>query len=128
MLSTARALAGSLAERGVPVFAAQHGITDSHQFAIDGTTPAGAKRAVRRLAEARLFSSSIALPGDPPGQARGIRMGTPEVARRGMAGDDMSELADLIAAALLTDEPPETIALRTMTMRRRFDTIGFAVS
>lgn len=128
MRATAGALARSLAGRGVPVFAVQHGITESHQFALDGVTPAGAKRAVRRLAEARLFSSSIALPGDPRGQARGIRMGTPEVARRGMAGDDMSELADLIAAALLTDEPPETIALRTMTMRRRFDTIGFAVS
>jgi glycine hydroxymethyltransferase len=82
---------------------------------------------VRRLAEAGLFSSSIALPGDPPGQARGIRMGTPEVARRGMAAEDMPELAGLIAAALLTDERPESIALRTIAMRQRFDTIGFAV-
>lgn len=127
MLSTAGALSRSLAGRGVPVFAAQHGITDSHQFAIDATTPAGADRAVRRLAEAGLFSSSIALPGDPSGQARGVRMGTPEVARRGMTADDMPELASLIADVLLAAERPETIALRTMAMRGRFDTIGFAL-
>jgi glycine hydroxymethyltransferase len=127
MLSTAGALARSVAGRGVPVFAMQYGLTCSHQFAIDGTTPAGAERAVRRLAGACLFSSSIALPGDSPGQPRGIRMGTPEVARRGMTADDMPELANLIADAFLSAERPETIAPRTMAMRQRFNKIGFAV-
>lgn len=72
-----------------------------------------------RLRRANLLTSAIGLPGN---ESAGLRFGTPEITRIGMTTTDMPELAELIAAGF---RDPDTVADRTSTMRRRFDTVHF---
>jgi glycine hydroxymethyltransferase len=125
MIASARALAEALAGHGVAVYAAAHGFTASHQFAIEAGDPAAADAAVRRLRAAGLLATTIGLPGDRSGRPRGIRMGTPEVVRRGLTAADMPELAGLIAEALRGPVPPEAVAARVTALRSRFRRLRF---
>jgi glycine hydroxymethyltransferase len=113
MVGTAQALAAALAERGVACHAADLGATASHQFAV---APDDADDGVRRLRHANLLATTIRL---PTGAGWGIRMGTPEIVRRGMTAADMPELADLIACAL-SGLPCIGAAQRTRLLRGRF--------
>jgi len=57
------------------------------------------------------------------GEFAGLRLGTPEIVRWGMAPTDMPELADLIVDGLRTD--PELVAPRTTAFRQRFTTLHY---
>lgn len=126
MVATARALAGHLAERGVPVFATGRGHTTSHQFAVRAAGFGGGQAAARRLRRANILSCGIGLPIEPvEGDTNGLRLGTPEIVRWGMTADDMPELAALIARGLRGNEPPEAVAADVTAFRRRFDRLHF---
>jgi glycine hydroxymethyltransferase len=109
MVATATRLADELRGRGVPV----HGTTRSHQFAIEA--PEGGQRTARRLRRSHVLTCGIGLPTAPvDGDVNGLRIGTPEIVRRGMAPDDMPVLADLLARALGgEDVGPEVTAWRS---------------
>jgi glycine hydroxymethyltransferase len=49
MVATAQALAGALADLGIPVFAAGRGFTASHQFAVEAGRFGGGQRAAKLL-------------------------------------------------------------------------------
>jgi glycine hydroxymethyltransferase len=101
MVETARALAAALTERGLPVHAAERGATTSHQFALQAARLGGGQTAARRLGAAGLLACGIGLPlPDVPGDLNGLRLGTPEIVRLGLAPADMPRLAALIARAL----------------------------
>jgi glycine hydroxymethyltransferase len=53
----------------------------------------------------------------------GLRIGTPEVVRWGMAEDDMATIAELVARALSGD--PGDVAADTTALRRRYETVRF---
>jgi glycine hydroxymethyltransferase len=119
MVDTASALATSLALLGLPLHAADRGVTTSHQFALDATGWGGGHPAALRLRDANLLASAIGLPGHE-GMA-GLRLGTPEIVRWGVTVDDMPELASLIGDGLRMD--PARVAPRTTEFRQRFDTL-----
>ncbi|MEZ5097740.1 MAG: DegT/DnrJ/EryC1/StrS family aminotransferase [Nocardioides sp.] len=108
MVAAARALAAELGARGVPVHAAERGGTSSHQLAVLAAGYGGGQRASRRLRAAHLLTCGIGLPLPPvDGDLNGLRLGTPEAVRIGLAAADMPELADLVARGL---DPTATAA------------------
>jgi glycine hydroxymethyltransferase len=116
MVETAQVLAVELDRMGLPVFRTDAGFTQSHQFAVDGSTWGDGHQASLRLRDANILACAIGLPG--ASEWAGIRFGTPEIVRWGMTPADMPELAALIHTALTTD--PATVAPRTTEFRLRF--------
>ena len=117
MVANAQALAAALQARGIPVFTTPQGPTQSHQIALLAAPWGGGQTASKRLYSAGFITCGIGLPVAPvEGDTNGIRLGTPEITRRGMTPADMPALATLIARALRADDPasiaPDTRALR----------------
>ncbi len=126
MAETARALAEHLAARGIPVFAAARGTTQSHQFAVRAAAFGGGQTAAKRLRAANILSCGIGLPETPvEGDLNGLRLGTCEIVRWGMTAADMPELAALIARGLTGNEAPEAVAADVTSFRHRFDRLHF---
>jgi len=128
MVATARALADAIMNAGMAVFAADRGATTSHQFALEAAPWGGGQTAAKRLRRANLLTCGIGLPIVPvPGDLNGLRIGTPEVARFGMATGDMAELASFLARVLVAGEKPEKVAEDVSAFRRRFQDVRFVV-
>lgn len=120
MVDLARALAAELAALGLPVFAAGRGGTRSHQFALEAAAFGGGQAASKQLRKAGFLACGIGLPLAPvPGDLNGLRIGTPELVRRGVTPADAPALAALIAEGLRSNAP-ETVAPRTRALRARF--------
>ncbi|MBP2326230.1 glycine hydroxymethyltransferase [Kibdelosporangium banguiense] len=126
MTATARRLAAELIALDVPVYAADQGVTLSHQFAV--VTPEGGQRAAARLREANLLACGIGLPiEDVEGDTNGLRIGTPELARLGMTTVDMPALASFIARGLDPATDPATVAPEVTTWRKQFSGVHFTI-
>jgi len=124
MAASARALAEALAAAGVPVFRCANGFTASHQFAIEAAAYGGGQAASKHLRRANILACGIGLPvAAVAGDMNGLRIGTPEIVRRGMRAADMGELAALIARALGPD--PEAVAAEVTAFRARFEGLSF---
>ena len=126
MAETAKALAQHLIDRGLPVFAAARGGTQSHQFAVIAKGFGGGQAAAKRLRAANILTCGIGLPIDPvDGDVNGLRFGTNEIVRWGMTAEDMPELAGLILRGLAGNEAPETVAADVTAFRQRFTELSF---
>jgi glycine hydroxymethyltransferase len=126
MGETARTLAQSLAERGVPVFARHRGMTTSHQFAIEAAASGGGQAAAKLLRQANVLACGIGLPIAPvEGDANGLRIGTPEIVRWGMGPEHMPELAGYIADVLTGRRAAQSVAPEVTAFRRRFTRLHF---
>ncbi len=124
MCDTAQALARTLHDKGLPVYAFERGATTSHQFALEAARWGGGQAAARRMARAGLLACGIGLPIAPvPGDVNGLRLGVPEIVRLGMGPGDMAELGALIARAL--GDAPESVAGDVQAFRRRFRGLHF---
>jgi glycine hydroxymethyltransferase len=120
MVAVSQALAAALAARGLPVHAMDRGATTSHQFALEAQGFGGGQAAAKRLRKAGFLACGIGLPGAAvAGDVNGLRIGTPELVRRGVAVADVPALADLIAEGLRANRP-EDVAPRTAALRARF--------
>lgn len=125
MIDTASELACALQERGVPVLAAEHGFTRSHQFAVRARGYGGGQNVSVKLRQANILACGIGLPEAPvEGDMNGLRLGTPEIVRWGMGPEHMPKLAGLIAEALAANDPA-AIASRVSSFRKRFDKLVF---
>jgi glycine hydroxymethyltransferase len=108
MQATARALADALVAEGLPVFARERGSTTSHQLAVEAAGWGGGQAAAKQMRPANLLACGIGLPPPAPtvagdGGVNGLRLGVPEIVRRGMGPREMAELATLIARSLRGD-------------------------
>lgn len=105
MVDTAQALARELAALGLPVHAIGRGGTASHQLALQAAALGGGQAAAKRLGAAGLLACGIGLPIDEvPGDLNGLRFGTPEIVRLGLAPGDMPRLAALVARGLIGED------------------------
>jgi glycine hydroxymethyltransferase len=128
MVDLARALAQELVNLGLPVFAGDRGATTSHQFAIEAAGFGGGQAASKTLRKAGFLACGIGLPvPEVPGDMNGLRIGTPELVRRGVTPADAPALAALIAEALRSNAP-ETVAPRTRALRARFQGLHFVTA
>ena len=111
MVETAQALAEALLANGVPVFRTTAGPTMSHQLAVIAAPYGGGQRAAALLGQAGLLCCGIGLPIEPvDGDTNGLRLGTPEIVRLGLAAGDMARLAAMIARVL--HDPASAAAVR----------------
>ncbi len=125
MVDLARALASALVDLGLPVFAADRGATQSHQFAIEAAAFGGGQTASKTLRMAGLLACGIGLPvAAVPTDLNGLRIGTPELVRRGMTPADAPGLAALIAEGLRSNDPA-SVAPRTTALRAQFQGMHF---
>jgi glycine hydroxymethyltransferase len=114
-----------LDQRGIPVFRTRNGFTRSHQFALRARSYGGGQTVSAKLREANILSSGIGLPeAQLEGDMNGLRLGTPEIVRWGMAAEHMPELAQLIAEALAANDPT-SLAPRVSEFRQRFNRLSF---
>lgn len=126
MVATASRLADELEQLGLPLFAGAHGTTRSHQFAVRAQQWGGGQAAAKHLRRANLLACGIGLPDTPvPGDVNGLRMGSPELVRLGMAPEDMPELAALIARGLDPSGTPEAVAPEVASWRKQFSGVHF---
>ena len=125
MIDLARALAHELQDLGLPVFAADRGATTSHQFAVEAAPFGGGQAASKTLRKAGFLACGIGLPlPEVAGDMNGLRVGTPELVRRGVTPADAPALAALIAEGLRSNAP-ETVAPRTRALRARFQGLHY---
>lgn len=126
MAETARALAEALDAEGLEVHSTSRGFTQSHQLALKAASLGGGQTAAKRLRLANILACGIGLPADPvEGDLNGLRIGTPEIVRRGMGPGHMPALARLIARALRGNEGPEAVAEETIRFRQDFQGLHF---
>ncbi len=120
MVALAQALARELADLGLPVFAAERGMTQSHQFAIEAAGFGGGQAASKTLRKAGFLACGIGLPiAEVAGDMNGLRIGTPELVRRSVTPEHAPQLAALIAEGLRSNAP-ETVAPRVKALRAQF--------
>ncbi|MCP5367702.1 MAG: aminotransferase class I/II-fold pyridoxal phosphate-dependent enzyme [Hyphomicrobiales bacterium] len=120
MVEVAQAMAQALAGHGLPVFAADRGMTRSHQFALQAAAFGGGQAASYHLRRAGFLACGIGLPlAEVAGDLNGLRLGTPELVRRGVDAGAARQIADLVAEALKSPDP-ESVAPRTAALRARF--------
>ncbi|HEU0060524.1 MAG TPA: aminotransferase class I/II-fold pyridoxal phosphate-dependent enzyme [Hyphomicrobiaceae bacterium] len=125
MVETAQALATALVSEGIPVFCPRGTATTSHQFAIEAAQYGGGQAACKRLRTANILACGIGLPiALVAGDLNGLRLGTPEIVRRGMRPGDMPTLAKLIAQALRASNP-EAVAVEVTNFRQSFNGLSF---
>jgi glycine hydroxymethyltransferase len=128
MQATARRLADELVALDVPVFARERGGTSSHQLAVEAAPWGGGQAAAARLRAAGLLTCGIGLPLPPvDGDVNGLRLGTPEVVRRGAEPDDMPVLAAFVAAALAPGADLPAIAGEVAAWRRPLTRVRYTV-
>lgn len=125
MVDVAQALARELAGLGLPVFAVGRGMTESHQFAVEAAGFGGGQAASKTLRKAGFLACGIGLPIAPvEGDLNGLRIGTPELVRRGVTVADAPALSALIAEGLRGNDP-SAVAARVREMRARFTGVHY---
>ena len=125
MIALSQALATELAALGLPVFAAARGMTQSHQFAIEAAGFGGGQAASKTLRKAGFLACGIGLPlPEVAGDLNGLRIGTPELVRRGVTPAHAPALAALIAEGLRSNDPG-SLAPRTKALRAQFQGLHF---
>ncbi|WGV14955.1 serine hydroxymethyltransferase [Fuscovulum ytuae] len=125
MVDLSQALARELHGLGLPVFAAGRGMTESHQFAVEAAGFGGGQTASKTLRKAGFLACGIGLPIAPvEGDLNGLRIGTPELVRRGVTVADAPALAALIAEGLRGNDPG-AVAARVRDMRARFTGVHY---
>ena len=128
MVDLSRALAAELVALGLPVFGSAQGITQSHQFAVEAAGFGGGQAASKTLRRAGFLACGIGLPiAEVAGDMNGLRIGTPELVRRGVTPAQAPALAALIAEGLRSNAP-ESVASRTAALRAGFQGMHFVTT
>ncbi|UWQ17957.1 serine hydroxymethyltransferase [Jannaschia sp. M317] len=124
MIALSQALAQAAQAEGLPLFETPRGVTESHQFALDAAPFGGGQTMAKRLETAGFLTCGIGLPRpEVPGDMNGLRLGTPELTRRGVRPADAPAIMTLFARALRDD--PVTLAPQVAALRARFTDLGY---
>lgn len=125
MVRTAKKFAAELSFQGIPVYLEKRGYTESHQFAVEAARYGGGQTASKKLRQAGFLSCGIGLPCPAvENDMNGLRIGTPELVRWGVAEDSVKEIAGLVADALNTEDP-QSIAPKTKSLRAQYNRLHY---
>jgi glycine hydroxymethyltransferase len=112
IVNNSKALARALDERGVPIIGAKRGYTQTHQVIADVSKFGGGLMVAEKLARASIITNKNLIPGDLPenwDHPSGLRIGTIEITRLGLAETDMPSIAKFIERILVEGEDPESV-------------------
>jgi glycine hydroxymethyltransferase len=106
-VANAKLLANALAQRGYRLVG---GGTDTHQVVVDVTSKGiGGAKAEKTLESIGIITNRNYIPKDTGRKASGLRLGTGPIAVRGLEGDVVVQIADIIDAALMNYEDHELL-------------------
>lgn len=114
IVKNSKALARALDEEGFKVLGNKKGYTETHLLLMDAGGLVDAAPA-KHLEKAKILCSD-----DFSGNSPEIRIGTPEVTRRGMKEAEMRIIAGFFKRAMLDREEPESIARDVDAFSRQF--------
>jgi glycine hydroxymethyltransferase len=120
VVKNSKALAKSLNKYGFDVVGKNKGFTDSHLLLVN----LGDK--IKTAPAKYLEKSNILVSDDFSGSAPVIRIGTPEVTRRGMKENDMEQIALFIKRLLIDKEKIEVVTKDVEEFSRRFSGIEYS--
>jgi glycine hydroxymethyltransferase len=115
IVKNSKALAKALDEIGFNVLGRNKGYTETHLLLLDAGEHIDEAPA-KHLEKAKVLCSD-----DFSGNSPEIRIGTPEVTRRGMKEAEMQVIAGFFKRALIDKEDPESIARDVEAFSRRFN-------
>jgi glycine hydroxymethyltransferase len=126
VVGNARALGRALAAECFDVVAADRGFTASHQSLVitAGTRVPDVGRTLEAASILCTLVRVVRRNGGEPEPA--LRLGTCEVTRRGMSGDEMGRVARLMRRLLLDGESPERIQSEVRDLLAGFGTVRYA--
>ncbi|HIL87128.1 MAG TPA: aminotransferase class I/II-fold pyridoxal phosphate-dependent enzyme [Deltaproteobacteria bacterium] len=126
-IANAQALAEALQAEGLPVFRVpEKGFTNSQHVAIEAHSFGGGDAASIQLQLANVITCGIGLPRDPvEGDVNGIRLGTPEITRRGMTSKHMPAMASFFRRVLLDQEVKDSVRADVLAFRQQFSGMHF---
>ena len=128
IVANAQALAAALAAEGFDVLAEDRGYTASHQVLTrHGDIDSGAgRKAAETLENSGIITNMNMLPGDTKAmQPSGLRLGVPELTRVGMGTDEMTDVAQFFARALIKNHDPSKIRLDVKSFKSNFQTVKY---
>lgn len=128
IVRNAQALGAALAARGIRVLGEHKGYTRTHQVIADARPFGGGLDTAHRLARANLVANKNLIPGDTPedwDRPGGLRLGTIEVTRLGMAEPEMATIAGFMARVLVEGEAPESVMEDVIEFRQGYQTLYY---
>lgn len=120
IIKNSKALARALDEYGFNVLGKERDYTESHLLLVDVGNYVDAAPA-KELEKARILCSD-----DFSGNSPEIRVGTPEVTRRGMKEEEMKIIAQFFKRAIIDKEDPEKLAKEVEDFSRKFVGLEYA--
>ena len=122
----AKALANSLASRGVTVLAENMGFTQSHAIAVDVSKYGGGKKCAQLLEDANIICNKNMLPTDTSSvNPSGLRLGSQEMTRLGMKEEQMDIVAELITRVVVNGEDPAAVKKDVKALKDNFNTVHY---
>ena len=127
VVANCKVLASELSEAGMRLVS---GGTDNHMVLVD-VTPLGitGQQAERALESVGIIANKNAIPFDPqpPRVTSGLRLGTPAITSRGMAEDEVKQVAAMLTKVLSDVEDKEAhakVSVEVKKLTSRFDVPG----
>lgn len=128
IVRNAQVLAKALDARGLTLLGAHKGFTRTHQAIADVREQGRGLEVSRALERANIIVNKNLIPDDGPEDwdvPGGIRMGTIEVTRLGMAEAEMDAIAELIARVVLRGEAPDAVLRDALDLRAGFQKVYY---
>lgn len=120
IVKNSKALAKALDDHGFNVLGKRRGYTESHLLLVDVGAHIDMAPA-KHLEKAKILCSD-----DFSGNSPEIRIGTPEVTRRGMKEEEMREIASFIKRILIDKEEPEKVAEEVECFSKQYNGCEFS--
>ena len=127
VVANCKVLASELSEAGMRLVS---GGTDNHMVLVD-VTPLGitGQQAERALESVGIIANKNAIPFDPqpPRVTSGLRLGTPAITSRGMAEDEVKQVAAMLIKVLSDvgdKEAHAKVSVEVKKLTSRFDVPG----
>lgn len=121
IVANSKALSKALDNYGFKVYGKNRGFTDSHLLLV-GIGEYVDYAPAKYLEKARILCSD-----DFSGNSPEVRIGTPEVTRRGMKEEQMEEIAKFFKRVIIDKEDPTTVAKDVEEFNRQFLGLDFSL-